>query len=169
MWVGVVLDFNHHSDAFFGRFITDITDANNHFFVHQIGDVDEHVCLLDLIGDFMDDDSFSVAVVVDIALCTHVELPLATSVHVNDTVDAVNARPRGEVWAFHERHVFLYRDGRHACHLVLEDSVHVEVDRPGHFGQVVRWNSRGHSHRNTVASIQEEVGQPGWKDRWFLF
>ena len=90
MWVGVVFDLNDHTDTLFGGFITDVADADDDFFVHQISDLNKHVCLLDLVWNLVDDDALSLVVIIDIALGTNVETTLTGCVHVNDTIDAMN-------------------------------------------------------------------------------
>ena len=169
MRIGVVFDLDDDANALLGGFVADVANAHNHFFVDQIGDLNQHVGLFHLVRDFMDDDAFSLLVVEHFALCTDVEATFSGGVHVGDAVDAVNGCTRGEIRTFHVLHVLFYRDVWFSLRPGFKEGVDVEVDRTGHLSEVVRWNAGGHSDGDTVASVEEQIWQTGGQDRGFVF
>ena len=116
----------------------------------------------------MHHDSLALLIIKDLALCTHVESSFARSVHVDDTVNAVDGGTGGEVRTFYVLHVFVYRNIGHAFGAGFKDGIDVKVDRTSHLCQVVGWNTRGHTDRNTVAAVEQQVGEPCWQNRGFL-
>ena len=51
-----LLDLNHHSHAGAIGFVTKIRDSFDFFLFHEIGDLLDHLGLVDLVGDLRDDD-----------------------------------------------------------------------------------------------------------------
>ena len=166
--VGVVFDFNDHADALFGRFITDVTNANDDFLVDQISNLNEHVGFLDLVGDLMDHDALAFFIVKHLALGSNVESTLAGGVHVGDAIDAVDGGAGGKVRAFHVLHVFFYRDGRLLTRPRLKDGVNVQIHSACHFREVVRRDASRHTHCNTVAAVEQQVRQSSREHRGFI-
>ena len=117
----------------------------------------------------MDNDSLSFLVVKHLAFCTHVETTFSGRIHIGDTVDAVDACAGRKIRTFYVFHVFFYRDVGASFRTGFEDAVNVQVHGTCHLGQVVRRDASGHSNRNTVAAVQQQIGKPGGQDRRFLF
>ena len=166
--VGVVFDLDDDTDAFFGRFITDITNANDDFLVDQISNLNEHVGFLDLVGDLVNHDALALFIVKHLALGPDVESALSSAVHVGDTIDAVDGGAGGEVGALHVLHVFFYRDRGFLTCPRLEDGINVQIHSPRHFREVVGRNASRHTHRNTVAAVEQQVGQSSREHRGFI-
>ena len=166
--VSVVLDFNNNADALFRGLVADVPDADDDLLVDQISDLDQHIGLLDLIGDFVNHDTLAVLVIKHLALRTHVETALAGGVHVDDTVDAMDGCSSGEVRTLYVLHVFFYRDIWFAILSCFKNGIDVEVDRSSNFCQVVRWNSGGHTNCNSVAAVQQKIGKARWKHGGFV-
>ena len=168
MWVGVVLDLDDHSNALLGRLVPNVANADDDFLVDQISNLNEHVGFFDLVGDFVNHDTFAVLVVKDLALCTNVKPPFSGGVHVGDAVNAVNGCTGWEIRALDVLHVFFYRNRGLVVRAGFQDGVDVKIHRTGHLRQVVGWNSGGHTDRNTVTSIEQKIGEPSGKDGGFV-
>ena len=169
VWIGVVFDFNHDTDALFGGLVAYVADTDDNFLVHQIRNLDEHVGFLDLVGNFVNHDALAFVVVEHLALGANVEAAFPCGVHVGDAVNPVDGRPGGKVRAFDVLHVFFYRDGWLLVGPAFENGVNVKVHCPGYFREVVGWDSCGHTDRNTVASVEEQIGQSSGQNRGFIF
>ena len=168
VWIGIVFHLNHDTDALLGRLITDVSNTDHDFLVDQISDLNEHVCFLHLVGDFMNNDALPFVIVKDFTLRTNVESAFARGVHVGNTVDAVNGCTGGEIRALYVLHVFFYRDGWFPIRPAFKDGIDVKVHGSGHFREVVRRDTSRHTNRNTVASVEQEVGQSGREHRRFI-
>ncbi len=106
MWISVLLDFNDYTDSFFAGFITNVADALDCFFAHQISDTLQHSGFFDLVGDFGDDDSLSISIIMDFTLGSDVETSMPRFVHVTDSIDSVNGGPCWEIRSLQMLHVF---------------------------------------------------------------
>ena len=96
--------------------------------------MDKHVCLLDLVGDFVDDDTLSFVVIKNIALGTNMEPTFAGGVHVDDSIDTVDGSTGWEIGAFDMLHVFFYRDIRFPINPGFQNGIHVQIHSTRHFG-----------------------------------
>ncbi len=169
MRVSVVFDLDDHPNAFLGGFVPNIPDANHDFLVDEIGDLDQHVGLLDLVGDFVHHDPFSMLIIEYVAFRTNMETALSGCVHVGDAVDAVDGRTGREIRALNVFHVLFYSDVWPAFGTALKDGIDVKVHGTRNLGEVVRRDAGGHTDRNPVASVQQQVGKPCRKHRRFVF
>ena len=166
--VCVVFDLNHHSDALFGGFISNVSDADDNLFVHKLCDLNQHVGFLDLIWNFMNHDSLSFVVIKDFALGADVEAPFPCGVHIDDAIDAMNGSAGWEIWTFYVLHVFVYRDSRFSFGPCFKNGINVKVHRTSDLSQVVRRYASGHTDRNTVAAVEQQIRKTGGENRRFL-
>ena len=113
----------------------------------------------------MDNDAFTPLIVKHLALGSNVESAFSGGVHVSDAIDAVDGGSGGEVGAFHVLHVFLYRDGWLLIRPRLEDGVNVQIHSTRYFREVVRRDASRHTHRNTVAAVEQQIGQSSREHR----
>ena len=91
------------------------------------------------------------------------EATVTGSVHVDDTIDPVDSGTSREVWPLEEIHVLqcinLGWIVETNLTILLDDLLHVELDCRGDLVEVVRRYLGGHPDRDTVAAVQQQVGQ----------
>ena len=98
--VFVALKLNHHAHAGFVGFIAQVGNAFQHFIAHQFADFFHHAGFVDLIGDFVNDDGFALAVFadgLDVGFAAHQHAAAAGAVAFAHAGEAVDGGAGGKV------------------------------------------------------------------------
>ena len=99
------------------------------------------------------------------------EASFTCTVHINDTVDAVNFRSCREVGSFDVLHVLFKRHTWHSRTFfsLLKDALNVKADCPRNFREVVRRDTSCHTNRNTIRTVEKKVWKSCRQDCGFHF
>ena len=157
---GVVLYLDDDAQAVPVGFVAQVADALDALFLDVVRDLFEQRTLVDLIGDFRNDERGAARPDFFLAHSgAHHNAPAARLVRLLDAGVAIDNTSRGEVG---RRQVF---------HQALD--VDTGVVDPGDDGvdrflQVVRRDFRGHAHGDAVRAVQEQVGDRRRKDGGFF-
>src|SRR5215471_15200002 len=150
---------DHHANALAARFVSQIRDTVDLLFVDELGNPLDQLGLVDLVGDFGDDDGFPLAArrLLDDRTCTHLHATAARFVGVPNSVGAVNEARGGEVGAWKPLHQLAER-GVGVSH---------QLDRRvDDLPEVVGRNVRRHSHGDAGRTIDEQVRELRREHRW---
>ena len=156
------LEFNDQSHARFVGLILDVADALDLLLVHQLGHALLQGLLVDLVGEFIDDDGLALPLVdvFEVALGAHHHLAAPGTVTILHAVDAVDDAGCGEI------------RGRNDLHQLVDAgagvSQHVQAG-VDHLIEVVRRNVGGHAHRNAARAVHQQVGQLARQDQGLFF
>ena len=151
--LGVAVQLNHHPDAPPVGFVPDFGNAHQRLVPHQAGDFLHQIRLVDLIGQFRDDDALPiVAGFLNLGNGLHNDAAPPGGVHIPDAGHAPDARRRRKVRP------------RHQCHQLI----HIAVGMVNHmadgiadFAQIVRRHIGSHTDGDARRPVDQQVGHPG--------
>ena len=140
--LAVALELDHDAHAVAIAFVANVGDVIDDLVVHQLRDALHQARLVDLVGNFGDDDGLAVFVEsFDAGLGAHHEASAAVFVGIHDSRLAVNNSGSGEIGALHELQNF----GE-----LRRGIVHQGDGGIHNFSQVVGRNFRRHTDRDAV-------------------
>ena len=153
-------EFHHHADAVLVGFIPQVADALNLLFVHQRSNLFDQGGLVERIGDLRDDDPLAIRLpFLNLGFATQLEEAPPSLVHRADGSPPAQGTPGRKVRALHEGHQV--RDSRLGVVDQMDNAIN---DLAG-----IMWrNVRGHAHRNTCRSVDQQIGQPRRQHLGFL-
>ena len=144
--------FDDHAQTVLVRFVADLGDAFDAPFLHQLGDLLDHLRLVDLVGNLVDDDGFLAAAgVLHPRPGANVDAPAPGAVRLHDAGAAIDDGAGGEVRPLDVLHQAVDGDAR-----VVEQrqaGVH-------HFDEVVRRNVRRHADGDAGRAVDQQVRHP---------
>ena len=142
------LDDDAHAVAV--ALVAHVADLVDDLVVHQLGNVFDQVRLVDLVGNFGDDDGvFVLGDVLDGSLGAHHEATAAGAIRLRDAAAAVNEAAGRKVRSLHE----LQHVGQRGVGIVHQRDAGVDD-----LGEIVRRNVGGHAYRDAVRAIHQQVG-----------
>src|SRR5690606_14830169 len=146
------LQFNDQTHAILVGLVANIGDTLDALFVDQLGNTFLQRLLVDLIRDGVDHDGLTVAVfqVFKVRAGTHDDAATARAIAFAHTGHAINNGASREVGGRDVFDQFINRA------LGVAQAVQTAID---HFSQVMRRNIGGHTHGNTRAAVNQQVGQ----------
>ena len=149
--------FDHHAVAVLVRFVADLGYALHPLFLHQFGDLLDHLRLVHLVGNLGNDDGF-LAAADAFHLCPGADqnAPAAGAIRLHDASAAVDDRAGGEIRALDVRHQLVHGELR-----VVEQ---LETRR-GDFGEVVGRDVGGHPDGDAVGAVHQQVRHLGGQHR----
>ena len=155
------LEINHQTHTRLVAFVLDVADALNLLLVNELGHALLKCLFINLIRQFIHDDGLALTLVdvFEMALCTHHDSAPSRAIAIFHTIDSINNSARGKVWCWDDFHQFI--NGCLRMFEQMQAGIH-------HFIQVVRGNVGGHAHCNATGAVDQQVGQAGWHDQWFL-
>src|SRR5574341_1193371 len=167
------LEFDHDGHAAPVGLVAQVGDHVNPVFAHQFGDTLDDGGLVDLEGNFGDDDAVTVAGHwLDGGACPHHDPPLAGGVGVDDPLTAHDDAASREIRSLDELHQIVNSDvaqvfinsfpvrGYHA--------VNHETDGTGDLGEIVGWDVGRHADGDARDAIQQQVWHAGRQHVRFL-
>src|SRR5690606_34733226 len=124
-------------------------------FLDQLGDTLDQLGLVDLVGQFVDQDLLATTDLVDVfdgAAGAHINAPTPGAIGFDDACTAVDDTGRREIGPGDVFHQLIEGDIRVGNHrqTTIDD-----------FGQVVRGNVGGHAHGNTAGAVDQQVRHTG--------
>ena len=143
----------HHAGTFFVRLIAYVGDADNLAILHQLGLTLNHLAFVHPVRDGVcnyDVSAFVVNIYRGVGSQHHAAA--ACGICVTHAVVSVNDAATREIGGFNILHQLLNGD------IAVFDIGDTAVK---HFTQIVRGHVCGHTHRNTIRSIHQQVGHPG--------
>ncbi len=159
--LGIAVEINRHAQAVLVGFITDIFDAVNLFFRHQLGNLFQQIGFLHLIGNLGDDNLVAIGLFVlhDFGFAAANNRPLALRIGRDDLFTVKNFSAQRKIGALDElKQIFGGRLG----------SIKQICERVANFTQIMRRNVSGHAHGNPQGTVQEQLRQGRWQNRRFL-
>ena len=141
------------------RLVVDIGDAIDLAFLHQFGDILNELLLIDTVGNLRDHNLVVAVVALYLGLGTHENATLSRLVGIFYTLQAVDVGTCGEVGGGDVLHQSVGADLR------VIDVGAASVD---HFSKIVCRDIGCHTDGNTVATVDEQVGNLCRHDGWFL-
>ena len=157
---GVALESHDDAQADTVRgLVVDLGDPGDLAVTQLLGDRQDHVVRVDLIGQLRDDDDRPVALLLDGGLAPHPDRTTTGGLVVVDPLLADDVAVRREVRAldpFHAR--------REGLLLAGVGVVQAPVDRLGHLAQVVRRHLGGHADRDAARAVDQQVRDPRGQD-----
>ena len=152
---GIALEVKHHPHAFPVGLVADFADALDLLFVDEVGRLADHVRLVDLVGNLLDDDLLLAgAGLFEAGLAAHDHPASASLIRILDSLHAIDDASRREVRGLDVLHQSLHRN------VGVIDHGHTAVDD---LGQVVGRHVGGHAHGNARCTIDEQVRNLGRK------
>ena len=140
------------AQAVFVRFVADLRDALDAPLLHEFRDALDHLRLVDLVGDFLDDDGFLAAAgVLHPRLGAHEDAPAPGAVRLHDASAAIDDRAGGEIRPLDVFHQAIDGNAR------IVEQREAAVD---HFDEVVRRDVRGHAHGDAGGAVDEQIRHP---------
>ena len=135
------------------RFVAYLGNAFQALFAHQFADLDQQIGLVNLVGQFVDDDGLAPAHLVDI-------LEMGTAAHDHPAAT-------GAITFLHPGQAVDESPGReirrgHVFDQLLDIQVGVVQQRQTgihHFAHVVRRNIGRHAHRDTGRTVHQQIGE----------
>ena len=153
---GAALHVDDDADADFGGGdVGDVRDADDALFVDEIGDLLDHLFLIDGVGDFRDDDLLLAVGFFNGRLAAQMDGAAARLIQLDDGVDALDDAARGEVRAGQPTHQFADGNTR------VVDKSDGRVDD---FTKIVRRDVGGHADADAGAAVDENVREAGGQD-----
>ena len=147
---GAALEFDDDAHAVAIALVADVADLVDHLVVHQFGDALDEPRLVHLVRNLGDDDRvLLLGEVLDGNLGAHQESSASGAIGFGNAAAAVNESAGREVRSLHELH-----DLGQRCQRI----VHQRDASVDNLGQVVRRNFGGHADRDSVRSVDEQVG-----------
>ena len=159
--IGILLQFNDDAYAFFEvGLIADICNPLDDAILHEFGHLGNHRRLVHHVRDRGDQDAFALTNLSHFGFTTHRDGTATQLVHLFNTLGAAHQCARGEVRTRHKGHQFV-NGGIGMIH---------KVNQPiAEFTQVVRRDVRGHTHGNTLRTVQQQVRQLRGQHTRFAF
>ena len=147
---------DHHAQAVLVRFVADLGDALDALFLHQFGDLLDHARLVDLVGQFLDDDHIAVAVaLLHVGASANVDAASPGSIRPDDSSAAIDDGASGKVRAADVLQQIVHGEPR--VFQQRQAAVH-------HFGEIVRRNVGGHADGDAVGAVDQQVRHLGGQD-----
>ncbi len=145
---------DNHAQAVLVGLVAQLGNAFNLLLFYQLRNALNEACLVQLVGDFVDDNDIPALflLVNHLRFGTHVNAPAPRTVGLNDAGTAIDNAAGGEIRPGDEFHQFIHSDIRIG---------HQRQAAAHHFTQVVRRDIGGHAHRNTRGTIDEQRGDLG--------
>src|SRR5262249_15624812 len=106
--LGAALEFYHDAHAVATGLVADVAHVVDGLIVNHLGDASHQCCLVDLVGNFGNDDRFAaLRHVFNTGFSAHGESSAPSLVGVLDSAAAVYVSAGGEVWTFYDfQHLF---------------------------------------------------------------
>ncbi len=162
--VRVFLALDHDTQALSARLFADVRNALQTFVAHHVCDRLDELRLVDLIGQLCHYDTASRiaarAVLLDVALGADDEISLSRAVCLADSRAPHDDTARRKVGRGDKVHELFHRD------VGIVDHRDRSVDN---FRKVVRGNVRRHADRDSVRSVDKQIGKARRKHRGFRF
>ena len=157
---GVPLEIKHDPHALPVGLVPDLADAVNLLVVDEVSGLANHVGLVDLVGNLLDNDLLLAgAGLLETGLAAHHDPAAAGLVGILHPFHPVDDTAGGEVWSLDVLHQPLHGDVR------LVDHRHAAID---HLRQVVGRHVGRHADRDACGTVDEEVGNLGREHRGLL-
>ena len=156
---GVLLEDDDDAQAVAVRLVVDVRDALDLLVVDQVGNLLDHLGLIDHVGDFGDHDALAAAGrMLDLGAGAHHHAAAAREQRLPHPVVAVDQAARGEVGPFHILEQLLAFDLRI-----------VDVGAAGvhHLAQVVGRHVGGHADGDAARAVHQQQRDLGRKHRGF--
>src|SRR5919112_2010856 len=157
---GLALQLDHYAHPVPVRLVAQVGDVLQFAVLDQLGDLLQEVALVDLVRDFRDDYLGPVALdLLGVGLCLH---PYGAPPGLNGVAYAAQPdynAPRREIGALDV-----------LCDLLV---IQVRVVYQGYrrvddLAEVVGWDLGGHTHRDAIRPVDEQVGEPRRQDLGLL-
>ena len=156
---GVVFEDDDDAQAVAVGLVVDVGDAVDLLFVDHVGDLLDHLGLVDHVGNFGDDDALAAAGgMLDVGLGTHHDAAAARKHGLPNTLVAVDDTARGEIGALDILE-----------HLLARDFGVVDIGAAGvdHFAEVMRGHVGGHTYGDTAGAVDDQQRDLGGQHRGF--
>ena len=166
---GAALDLDDGADPFAARFVAQIGDALDLLVVVHLADGLDRLGLVDLVRHLGDDDALALGALVGlhVDLGAHPQDPAAGLVQRTNGRDAHQDATGGKVGpldAAHQRAAELRIEELPERRLGMIDEMDRALD---HLAEVVRGHVGGHTHRDSGASVHEQIGEARRQDQRF--
>ena len=150
--VFVAFQLDHHAHTGFVRFVAQFADAFQYFIAHQLADFFHQLGFVYLIGDFIDDNRFALAVFadgLDMGFRPHHYAAAAAAVAFAHAGQAVDGGAGGEVGGFDDVDQLINIGIR------FGQQFQAGINR---IIQIVRRNIGGHAHRDAFGAVYQQRG-----------
>ena len=140
------LNFDNHAQTVFIRLITELRDTFKLLLFNQLGDALNQACLVQLIGNFGDNNGFATSLFMDfdIGFGAHIDATTTSAIGLNNASSAINDCSGREIWPRDIFHQFI--DGN----IRIVDHRQTTFD---YFCEVVGRNIGRHAHSNTRGTV----------------
>ena len=158
----VAADFNHDADAFFVGFVANVGDAFDFFVANELGDIFNHRRFIHLVRDFGDDDA-ALAVVhfFDVIFGADGDGADAGGVSIQNAFAAKNRAAGREI---RTKQIILHDFGWRQIRVFGQGDRGIDG-----FGEVMRGHVGGHTDRNALRAVDDQVREAGRQNRRFFF
>ena len=157
--VGILLHVHNDAHSLTARLVVDIGDAVNLTLFHQVGDILNELPLVDTVGNLSHHNLVVALASLDLGLGTHDDATAPGLVSFLDSLQAIDVSSSGEVGCWNMSHQL----GTGDSGIVYEGATAVY-----HLAQIVGGDVGGHTYGNAISAIDQEVGNLGGHDGWFL-
>ncbi len=148
---GVAFQFHHHPIAVAVGLVAQVGDALDLLFAHQVGDALDHGGLVHLVGNFRDDDRFTVlADGVDRHLAAHHDRAATEMIRRTDALAAQNDAAGREIRAGNDVDEVVDAERR------ILDQRDAGID---HLAEIVRRDVGRHADRNAAGPVDQQIGK----------
>ena len=140
------LNFDNNAQTVFIRLITELGDTFKLFLFDQLGDALNQACLVQLVGNFGNDNGLATSLFVhfNARFCPHIDTSAASTIGLNNSRSAIDNTGSGEIRPWNIFHQLI--DGN----LRIVDHRQTTFD---HFSEVMGRNIGRHAHSNTRGTI----------------
>ena len=150
----IAFQFNHNAQTFLGRFITDFRNTLYLFILGQFGDFDNHLRLVNLVRDFIDNNRLVIMEFFNMRFRANnyrtaarsVRLVRAGAPHDNRTRRKVRPRDNSEQFIIRNFPIIQY----------CQNSI-------TNFAKVICRHICRHTNRNTRTAVYQEIWKLGWQ------
>ena len=154
----VLLQLHHQADALTIAFVAQVADAVHLLVAHQFGNLFDEGGLVDLVGQFREDQLFPIPRPLDllhVGFGAHHAAPPAGAIGIQHAFGAQHEATAGEVWALDVGHEAFEGQVR------LVDEVHQGAAA---LPEVVGRDAGGHAHGDALGAIHQQIREARRQD-----